>query len=95
MGTTTLLEIIQTLDDLDPEATIYAATPWTESSKAIVMNEEESRHLPSEIQKLGLKYFLEVSIANDFLQGFAANSEVDPSIQQKCSRLIQYAINDA
>ena len=90
-----LLEVIQELDTFDNQGTIYAAKPWTENPEAMVMQESESGAPPSEAEKLGLKYFLEISIAHDFIQDWMASLDVEPSSLQKCLRLIQYAVNDA
>jgi hypothetical protein len=44
---------------------------------------------------MNLKYFLEVSIASDFLEDWIASLQDEPSASATCERLIQYAINDA
>lgn len=87
----TLLEVIRTLDSFDEESTIYASEPWTEKSKSVVVAELESDGL----QERGVKYFLEVFIARQFLEEWVGNFGVEPTIQEKCARLIQYAITDA
>jgi len=95
MGTPmTLLKIIQELETFDNESTIYASRPWTENSEALVLREPGEK-IPLEGEKLGLIYFLEVSIAQDFLEDWAASLDTPPMLQQKCKRLIQYATNDA
>jgi hypothetical protein len=90
-----LIEAIRNLDALDDESTIYAAEPWAENSEAIVAREPESGRLPPEAERLGLKYFLEVFIARDFLEGWLSNLDARPTLQQKCARLIKYAATDA
>lgn len=90
-----LIEAVRDLDSLDEERTIYAAEPWTENSKVVVAPEPESGGLPAEAEKHGLKYFLEVFIARDFLDGWKANLSKKPTLQEQCARLIQYAITDA
>lgn len=90
-----LIEAIRDLDSLDEESTIYAAEPWTENSEAIVAREPEVRGLLSEAERLGLKYFLEVFIASEVLEGWMSNLDAQPTLQQKCARLIKYAITDA
>ena len=92
---TTLISLVEGLGSLDQEATIYAAEPWTSASRAIVAREPDSGGLPAEAQSRGLKYFLEVAIACDFLNGWATSLGHDPSNQERCDRLIQYAVNDA
>lgn len=91
----TLLKVIQELDTLDQESTIYAAKPWTESSIAMVFPEQEAGGVLQEADELGLKYFIEVFIAHEFLTDWEANLHKTPTISEKCERLIQYAINDA
>ena len=91
----TLHEAIRDLDSLDGESTIYAAAPWTADSQAIVTPEPDAGGLPTKVRKLGLKYFLEVFIVREFLQGWIHNLDAPPSTQEKVGRVIQYAINDA
>jgi hypothetical protein len=91
----TLIQAVQNLETLNNESTIYAAQPWTANSVVIVAPEPESGGLPAEAEKQGLKYFLEVFIARDFLEDWKANLDAEPSPQEKCARLIQYAITDA
>lgn len=93
--TMTLFKIVQELDILDTNSTIYAAKPWTENSIALVLPEQESGELPPEAKRLGLSYFLEVFIAHDFLFDWAANANHKSTTQQLCARLIKYATKDA
>jgi hypothetical protein len=90
-----LLELVRTLDSLDIESTIYALEPWTENSKALVASEPDSGGLPADAKELGLKYFLELFIARQFLEDWVGSLGTEPTLQEKCARLIQYAINDA
>jgi hypothetical protein len=90
-----LIEAIRNLNACDRDDTIYASEPWAENSDAIVAREPESGGLPAEAERLGLSYFLEVFIARDFIEDWAAGLGTQPTLQQKCARLIQYAANDA
>jgi hypothetical protein len=90
-----LIEAIRDLNTLDEGGTIYAAQPWAENSEAVVARQPESGCLPAEAKRAGLIYFLEVFIARDFLQGWMANLEMQPTLEQKCARLIEYAATDA
>jgi hypothetical protein len=83
------------LNDLDEKDTIFVAEPWAENSKAIVAPELASGGLPARAAGLGLKYFLEVSVAREFLEDWTDTLGTEPSLQAKVRRLIQYAINDA
>ena len=92
---TTLLDLVERLASLDQEATIYTEEPWTPASKALVAIEPSCGGIPKEAQESGLTYFIEVSIALDHLDGWTSYLDHTPSVQQKCERLIQYAITDA
>ncbi len=91
----TLFEAIRDLDSLPEENTIYAAEPWTADSQAIIAYRPDNVRIPVEAQALGLQYFLEVFIARDFLEDWMGSLDAESTLQQKCERLIQYAINDA
>jgi len=91
----TLLDAVERLDSLDDDSTIYAAEPWTETSHAITVTEPDGRFPAAQATRAGLRYFLEVSIARDFLDGWTTNVAQAPSLQAKCARLIKYATNDA
>ena len=91
----TLIEVIRDLESFDNEGIICLTKPWTENSKAIVVVETEARQLPAEAAMLGMEYFLDVFVAREFLEDWTANLDARPTLQEKCARLIQYAINDA
>jgi hypothetical protein len=90
-----LIELVRDLDALDKRGTIYASQPWSEASEAIVAYEPEAGGMPAEAEHLQLKYFLEVFIARDFIEGWIANCRTPPTLEQKCAGLIEYAANDA
>jgi hypothetical protein len=91
----TLNSVIADLGALDEAATIYAAEPWTGDSTALVAQEPSAGGLPPEAEGAGLKYFIEVAIARDFLEGWIASLNHMPSPQEMCDRLIRYAVTDA
>jgi hypothetical protein len=88
-------DIAKRLSEFDGNHTIYASEPWTERSGAIVAPEPESGGLPPEAAEAGMTYFLEVSIAGDFVEAWIASLDHEPGASAVCERLIQYAINDA
>jgi len=90
-----LIEVVNNLEKFDKESTIYASLPWNENSDAIVTQETSQGLAPNEINKAGLKYFIEVFIAIDFLEDWLSSLSSQPSEKEKCKRLIDYAINDA
>jgi hypothetical protein len=91
----TLLDIISNLDDFDEAATIYAKAPWRCDAVAVVAREPGEGGLPEEAKRLGFDYFLEVFIARDFLEDWMPSCQSLPTPQEKCDRVIQYAMNDA
>lgn len=91
----TLLEAIRDLDSFEEEDTIYAAEPWNENSTVMVAAEPPGGGLPTQAAEHALRYFLEVSIARDFLQDWSGSPGTKPTLEEKCARLIKYAITDA
>lgn len=93
----TLLEIIRDLDSLDEESVIYAQEPWGPGSFAMVLPIDEEADdivVPEEGARLGIKYFLEVSITREVLE--ATGRFLDPpSVEERCELVIYYAANDA
>ena len=90
-----LRDAIRGLYDGDDESTIYAAKPWMPDSHALVIFEPEPGQYQEKAREMGLVYFLEVYIAQEFLEGWISNFDTEPTLEEKCNRLIQYAINDA
>lgn len=90
-----LIDAIQQLESFDPEATIYGEKPWTEGSQVVVASEPEAGGLPDEALRRGFDYFLEVFVAQEFLEDWRAGLSAEPTLQEQCRRLIQYAVYDA
>jgi hypothetical protein len=91
-----LIQIVSNLasfDTDDTESTIYASKQWTTDCEAIVAPESEMP--PTVIERLNMKYFLDVFIARDFLDDWTASLEKPPTLRERCSRLIHYAIYEA
>ena len=91
----TLLEVIEGLDCLPEEATIYARQPWSCESIAIVDNEEEEGGAPESARPMHLKYFIEVAIAREFLEDWENSVDHSTTSVQRCERIIRYAEDDA
>ena len=88
-----LIDVVQQLATLDSEQTIYARLPWSPLSEAKVALEgsEEEKKIRAE----GLSYFLEIFVARDFTDDWRKKQMRAPTVDQSCSRLIEYATNDA
>ena len=84
-GNLTLLSLVAEFIHLDRGATIYARQPWTPASEAVLIFDELDTTEPRD----GLDYFLEVEVAVEVLSGLK-----EQDLQQRCDRLIQYAVND-
>jgi len=92
---TKLIDLVMTLESLDENATIYAAEPWSGESPAMVEVEPPSGGLPDGAAHAGLKYFLEVFVARDFLADWESGLDKATSARERCDRLIRYAVDDA
>jgi hypothetical protein len=90
-----LSDAVLGLESFDQEDTIYASEPWTADSEAIIAREPTIGGVPPYAEERGLKYFLEVAIARDFLDAWNAKLEKPPNLLERCRRLIDYARNDA
>ena len=94
----TLLKIIESIDRADladiglSEDVIYAREPWAFDSDAMITPAPDDNNVPEAAARLEMMYFLEVNIAKEAL-GWVANEL--PSIEEKCQRVIRYAIMDA
>jgi hypothetical protein len=88
-------EVIDTLFELEVEDTIYVSEPWTAHAQAIVAREPDSGGLPAEVSNAGMKYFLEVGIAQEFVKDWLASLKEPPTLSDVRQRVIDYAINDA
>ncbi|MCE9592255.1 MAG: hypothetical protein K8S99_17250 [Planctomycetes bacterium] len=90
-----LVDIVNELESFDVNATIYAVEPWQSDSLAMVDFEPPAGGLPVAASNRGMTYFLEVSIARDFLVDWARSQRETPSLGERSQRLIRYALNDA
>jgi len=88
---TTLIDIVRRIDALDEEEVIFARQPWSSDSEAAVFRLTMDNKIPEEPIRMGLKYFLEVSVALELLDSPLREA----SFKDQCERIIQYAINDA
>jgi hypothetical protein len=91
-----LIDLIAQLHALDDAETIYAKEPWSEDCEAMTAPEDRSGALaPPALEMSGFKYFLEVFIAQQFVDDWRQSTGRTPSASELCARLIQYAVNDA
>jgi len=91
----TLLDVVKTLALLDPNSTVYAARPWSCASPSIVAQEPSSGLLPAEAEALGLEYFLEIQVAQEFVADQVSRQSGAMEAEEQCRLLIHYAVYDA
>lgn len=89
-----LIDVVKDIKKFDDEFTIYAKEPWTTESPAAVEYEPDEGQ-PDAVKNNNMTYFLEVDLSIEFLEGWTQHLKKEPTLQEKCQRLIDYAINDS
>jgi hypothetical protein len=91
----TLRELLEKLDDLNDNSTIYAETNpnWSDNSHTVVCLQSENGEVIDAPKDLS--YFLEVDIAKDVIEVWTKWNCRKPSTAEKCTAVIYYAENDA
>lgn len=90
----TLGDLLEQLDNLDPEATLYAAVPWNSDSTAVaaVEGSDESDDALSS----GLEYLLDVDAAIEVADVWSRwRDGVPPTNQELAAAVIHYARFDS
>ena len=90
-----LIDRIMELDSYSDEDDIYVKIPWSPDSPSIVLERPETPDITEEAISQGMSYFIAAFIAREFLLDWVDMQNNEPSFQEQCERLIQYAINDA
>jgi hypothetical protein len=90
---TKLCELIADIDQMNPEDVICAKPEWEPDSEARLFRLTEDYRVPEEAKAQGYEYFLEVDVIRQVLEEFRGRP--DPSIEEKCKRIIPYAKYDA
>lgn len=89
------IDLFHMLESLDPNLTIYMASPWEINSRSCV-DLETGDGKPSEfVLSQKLSYFLEVELAKEFASDYAEAMGIDKGEAVVAERIIRYAINDA
>jgi hypothetical protein len=90
---TTIMDLIERIDELDAEDVIFAKPDWNEKAEARIFRLTEDHRVPSEAGALGFTYFLEADVVRQVLEEFSDKPDVSPLA--KCLRVIHYATYDA
>jgi hypothetical protein len=93
----TFLELIVSLAGRTSaeDETIYVSSPWSCEAQAMVIDPSPDTTEAVTIDGVRFEYFLETSIALEFIEDYVKSSRATLSQRQICERLILYAINDA
>ena len=91
----TLKEIVEDVDQLGDDGTVYLYEKWTVNSKGFMITaSDDDEELPMEY-KLA-KYFLEVDLIKDVIEVFNEwHEKHTTNIKKVCEAVIYYAVNDA
>lgn len=90
---TKLIELIANVDQMDDEDVIFAKRDWQPGSEARVFKLTEDYRVPDEAKEFGFEYFLEIDVVRQVLEEF--HGRADASLEEKCRRVIYYAVYDA
>ena len=90
MSATSLWQIFESLPQASEDDCIFAALPWTKNSEAMLVPTDELGNYTHPIPP-GLKYFLEVAVCREVLEGFSSRV----SIEKHFDLIVHYAIYDA
>jgi len=87
----TLRDIVNELDELDEDATIYT-DGRSPAAQAIVLDVRDA----ATAKEAGLRYFLEVALAREAIDVWSAWREgAEPTVDDKLVAIAYYAENDA
>src|SRR3954464_9709541 len=94
----TLAELVQNLDSLSDELTIYAeADPqWRPESKTVVRLDSDQTTRSISADGAQLEYLLEVSVAKEVIVVWREwHNGQTPTVEEMCRALIYYSTHDA
>jgi hypothetical protein len=89
----TLCELIASIDQMAPEDVICAKREWRPDYEAKLVRLTDDSRIPDEAKLLGYEYFLEADVIRQVLEEF--HDRADASLEEKCQRVIHYAVYDA
>lgn len=92
-----LIELLEQVGDWNDEITkIYVAKPWSCDALAVLVSPSPDTTEPLMRNGQTYDYFMETFLARDFLDDFAASLDGGTATnEQRCQRLVHYAVNDA
>ena len=88
-----LIDIIASFDEIDPEDVIFAKPEWSCDTESAIFRLTDDYRVPEEALRSGFRYLLDVDVARQVMVEF--KDRPDATLEEKCNRIIQYAIYDA
>jgi hypothetical protein len=87
-----LAELPGRLSQLSTDLVVFAEQPWTPNSEMILRELEPDYSIPEELKSSRFRYFLELSVIDDFIDTLKANGLTEP---EQLDAIIYYAEHDA
>lgn len=72
---------------------IFAKPEWSCDTEAAIFRLTDDYRVPEEALRSGFRYLLEVDVARQVMVEFKDRQDV--ALEEKCNRIIHYAIYDA
>ena len=88
----TLIEALVSRDQFSHEDIFFVEEPWTLHSKIQVVIMDVDGRTTIEMDSRTYLYFLEIFLINEFFEDL---EDQNINFEEKCQRVISYAINDA
>lgn len=86
-----IIHCLQRVDQYSSEEILFVEEPWAiEANIQIILDDQSQTVL--DINGKKYTYFLEIFIINELLEEFSIKNM---TLEEKCQRIIEYAINDA
>ncbi|SDD43761.1 hypothetical protein [Niabella drilacis] len=90
-----LTDLIKDIENIDEEAIIFQEDRENPNSDIILSFAEEGDEGVKEVEGRKYYYLIEVFLAKEFVEDWAASLGHEPTLEEKVKRLYDYAINDA
>ena len=91
----TFYDVVSKADSFGEEWGVYALKPWNKDSVTIVCHPEEQTGLFAVIDGVRYDYLIQISILCEIFDGLGRMLGREATIDEKCDRIIEYAMNDA
>jgi hypothetical protein len=94
-GKLTFYDVVLEADNFGEELGVYALMPWNKDSVTIVCHPEEQTGLFAVVDGIRYDYLIQISILCEIFDGLSRMLGREATIDEKCDRIIEYAMDDA